>query len=91
MLTVRSKLGLQDYRDARRVPNSDHPFAFRANIDTVKQWITDLQEREGMNDALQIVIEQTLRMLDDAGQRPEARVVKRRFRVMEEMLFCTSC
>jgi len=91
MLTVRSKLSLQDYRDARRAPDSHHPFAFRANIVTVKKWITDLQEREGMNDALQIVIEQTLRMLDDAGQRPEAKAVKRRFRGMEDMLFCTSC
>jgi hypothetical protein len=91
MLTVRSKLRLQDYRDARRVPNSDHPFAYRANIDAVKQWITALHKREGMNDALQIVIEQTLRMIEDVGQRPEARAVKRRFRVMEEMLFCTSC
>jgi hypothetical protein len=91
MLTVRSKLRLQDYRDTRRVPNSDHPFAFRANLVTVKKWIIDLQEREGMNDALQIVIEQTLKMLEDKGQRPEAKMVKRRFRVMEEMLFCTSC
>jgi hypothetical protein len=91
MLTVRSKRRLQDYRDTRRVPNSDHPFAFRANIVTVKKWITDLQGREGMNDALQIVIEQTLGMLGDVRQRPEAKTIKRRFRGMEEMLFCTSC
>lgn len=91
MVTVRYGKSLQDYRDYRFTEHSENGYAFRSNLTKVREWLETLGDSDE-DESLQLVIEQTKRMLDEnIAKRPRAKMVKNRLRVHSEILFCDNC
>lgn len=92
MLTVRCGKSLQEYRQYRH-KNVVNGYAFKENLNKVESWIHKLDTTSSKAaDALNLVSNQTLKMLaDSAEQRVEMKNVKRAFRVESDLLFCTNC
>jgi hypothetical protein len=56
----------------------------------VQQWLQQLRRPDDV--VAELLIEQTLAMLDSAqDSTPEARHIKREFRVEKEHVFCSTC
>jgi serine/threonine protein kinase len=85
MLTVGSKMSLEEYRHWRRVPESVYgSFAFRENLPKVREWL-DRIEKGHLND---LIVHQTLQMLhQDPDRRPTAQEgINKLYR--QRALFC---
>jgi len=90
MLTVRQRETLGNYQETRHVPHRDNAYAFRENLPVVTKWVKQFKNRDDSVGLL--LIEQTLRMLDDdSSLRPEAKDVKKALRWENEAVFCSSC
>lgn len=94
MLTVRSRLTLQDFRRFRSAgDDKEYKYAFSSNPDMVKRWLKEKilkpQARDGV---VMTLVEQVLNMLIvDHNQRPDARRVKGQLRQHDDRLFCATC
>ena len=92
MLTVRQHRSLEEYREARHVPDIDNGFAFKMNLPKAIEWLKNLDGVDKHHAVRHLILKQTLGMLaQDPQDRPEAREIKRSFRAEEEALFCASC
>lgn len=91
MLTVRQHRSLADYRSSRVVEDTDYGFAFRKNLSGVQKWLLQLPGIE-KSDVEEVLLQETLSMLEfNPDDRHTAKQIKRKFRVEEENLFCSSC
>ena len=92
MLTVRQRYTLAEYREARFVHNTDFGNAFRKNLGGVRRWLNRLPRLESRDAILPILKETIADMIEEQpNDRPKARQIKRKFRVEEDLLFCSAC
>lgn len=91
ILTVRRKRSLHEFRLYRCQSQADFKYAFKYGLPKTRQWLTQDLIRMGDEDYLTTVTEQVLNMiLEEPGERPKARRVRKSLRT-EEQLFCFLC
>ncbi|KAK3696848.1 hypothetical protein LTR37_017754 [Vermiconidia calcicola] len=92
MLTVRQRSNLTDYRAARFVSDTDYGYAFRNNLEGVKDWLSNLDGVREKESIQILLLEVLFNMLEqDPDDRYTAKEIKRKFRGEEDVLFCPSC
>lgn len=87
MLTVRQGRSLEDFRQFRGCGIGEFPYAFRNNLEKVREWLLLLSCPRTADEFLRGL---TLRMLhEDPDARPKVKDLRREFRIEE--LVCDLC